>query len=61
MLVASDILSFNKVWRNQNFFYHIIDHIDTNYFNCRGHQSLHSSFMLRGRSLKQTWSRVHNV
>ena len=61
MQVAGDVLSFNNVWRNQNFFYDITDHIDTNYFHCRGHQSSHSSCTLRVRYLKQIWSRGHNV
>ena len=61
MLVADDVLSFNKVWRNQNFFFNITDHINTNYFNCRGHQSSHSSCTLHIRYLKQIWSRGHNV
>ena len=61
MLVADDVLSFNNVWRNQNFFFNITDHINTNYFHCRGHQSSHSSCTLRVRYLKQTWSREHNV
>ena len=43
MLVASDVLGFNNVWRNQNFFYNITDHINTNDFDCRRHQSSHSS------------------
>ena len=61
MLVDGDVLSFNNVWRNQNLFYNITNHINTNYFNCRGHQSSHSSCSLRVRYLKQTWSRGHNV
>ena len=61
MLVAGDVLGFNNVWRDQNFFFKITDPIDTNYFNCRGHQSSHSSCTLRGRYLKQTWSPGHNV
>ena len=61
MQVAGDVLSFNNVWRNQNFFCNITDHSNTNYFNCRGRQSLHSSCTLRVRYLKQTWSRGHNV
>ena len=61
MLVAGDVLSFNNVWRNQNFFYNITGHINTNYFHCRGHQSSHSSCTLRVRYLKQIWSRGHNI
>ena len=61
MLVAGDVLSFNNVWRDQNFFFNITDPINTNYFNCRGHQSSHSSCTLRVRYLKPTWSRGHNV
>ena len=61
MLVAGDVLSFNNVWRDQYFFYNIADQINTNYFDCRGHQSSHSSCTLRGRYLKQTWSRGHNI
>ena len=61
MQVTGDVLSFNNVWRNQNFFYDITDRIDTNYFHCRGHQSSHSSCTLRVRYLKQIWSRGHNV
>ena len=61
MLVAGDVLGFNNVWRNQNFFYNITDYINTNYFHCRGHQSSHSSCSLRVRYLKQIWSRGHNV
>ena len=61
MLVADDVLSFNNVWRNQNFFFNITDHINTNYFHCRGRQSSHSSCTLRVRYLKQIWSRGHNV
>ena len=61
MLVAGDVLGFNNVWRDQYFFYNIADQINTNYFDCRGHQSSHSSCTLRGRYLKQTWSRGHNI
>ena len=61
MLVAGDVQSFNNAWRNQNLFYNITDHINTNYFNCRGHQSSHSSCTLRVRYLKQIWSRGNNV
>ena len=43
MLVADDILGFNNVWMDQNFFYNITDHINANYFNCPGHQSSHLS------------------
>ena len=61
MLVAGDVLGFNNVWRDQTFFYNITDHINTNYFDCRGHQSSHSSCTLRVRYLKQMWIRGHYV
>ena len=61
MWVAGDVLGFNNVWRDQNFFCNITDHINTNYFDCRSHQSSHSSCTLRGRYLTQTLSRGHNV
>ena len=61
MPIAGDVLGFNNVWRDQNFFYNITDHINTNYFICRGHQSSHSSCSLRGGYLNQPWSRAHNV
>ena len=61
MQVAGDVLSFSNVWRNQNLFYNITDHINTNYFHCRDHQSPQSGCTLRVRYLKQIWSRGHNV
>ena len=52
MLAADDVLGFNNVWRDQNFFYNITDHISTNYFDCRGHHQFNISYLMAKSNLR---------